>query len=491
MKVTRLTKDEGKPQEGKAKEVTMAKPARQPKSEKVPKNEKEEAAQLKVKATSTPKGRTQYELECEQMTQADPKSVEMSKSQDECRDPSDTNLQGKDTKEVEKEENTKLGEDRETTSPEDGESEADESVESGNYDCSVSGDDSTAGLSVLKILEDEESGNENETVPSIQESVHASGCNNDATGIYKKADEHLKKGEYQEAGRLYKKVLPLTMNEHGQNDKIIGDIHVKLAAVYQSKGKLKASVDHLTSAREIYENVLEGDSKSSNEHAPKLKSKIIDILKTIASLQVATEQVEDADKSYKSVLKACKKHYENDEMKLAEALNNYGNFQSVCQSKDNLALETFKKALKVLTQHKKIGPSSASTLNNMGHVYLRLSKASNGSEGQKDAKRAEACFLKALQLYRKSMTTSTSGNEKVTEVSFNLAQARLWQQERKGILRNVRFGETVMSDTYDSTSREDSDIGDSQDSYSDGTYSVDDDETFDGIQDEGCFAFCY
>ena len=44
-----------------------------------------------------------------------------------------------------------------------------------------------------------------------------------------------------------------------------------------------------------------------------------------------------------SVLKACKKHYENDEMKLAEALNNYGNFQSVCQSKDNLALETFKK----------------------------------------------------------------------------------------------------------------------------------------------------
>ena len=109
----------------------------------------------------------------------------------------------------------------------------------------------------------------------------------------------LKKGEYQEAGRLYKKVLPLTMNEHGQNDKIIGDIHVKLAAVYQSKGKLKASVDHLTSAREIYENVLEGDSKSSNEHAPKLKSKIIDILKTIASLQVATEQVEDADKSYK------------------------------------------------------------------------------------------------------------------------------------------------------------------------------------------------
>ena len=189
MKVTRLTKDEGKPQEGKAKEVTMAKPARQPKSEKVPKNEKEEAAQLKVKATSTPKGRTQYELECEQMTQADPKSVEMSKSQDECRDPSDTNLQGKDTKEVEKEENTKLGEDRETTSPEDGESEADESVESGNYDCSVSGDDSTAGLSVLKILEDEESGNENETVPSIQESVHASGCNNDATGIYKKADE--------------------------------------------------------------------------------------------------------------------------------------------------------------------------------------------------------------------------------------------------------------------------------------------------------------
>ena len=124
----------------------------------------------------------------------------------------------------------------------------------------------------------------------------------------------------------------------------------------------------------------------------------------------------------------------------------------------------------------------------MGLVYLRLSKASNGSEGQKDAKRAEACFMKSLQLYRKSIETNSY--EKVTEVSFNLAQARFWQQERKGILRNVRFGETVMSDTIDSTSREESTMDGSQGSCSEGTYS-DDDETFDGIQDEGCFAFCY
>lgn len=477
IKESRVSKDEGKPNISGG----MAEQNRQPKAEKVQKNiDLEKKSQVEVKASST--GRTQDE-----MVPSNPKSVEISKSQDEFRDPSNTNLKGEDpTKE--KEEILQVGEGRQGTQEEDTASKAGESVETGSNDGSFSGDDdSTTGLSVLNLLEDE-SCNDNETAHTFQEPSHTSHCNSDTTELYKKAEEHFKKGEYQDAGKLYQKILPLAKNEKGQNNKIIGDIHVKLAAAYQSKGKLRASVDHLMLARGVYESIVEGNGEN-NGNTPNLESKIIEIMKTVASLQVATEQVEDADKSYRSVIKACKKYYENDRVKLAEAINNYGNFQSVCQSKDNLALETFKKALKVLTQHQKIRSSSASTLNNMGLVYLRLSKASNGSEGQKDAKRAEACFLKSLQLYRKSI--STSGYEKITEVSFNLAQARLWQQERKGILRNVRFGETVLSDTYDSTSRDDSDVEDSQDSLSDGTYSFDDDETFDDIKDGGCFAFCY
>ena len=107
-----------------------------------------------------------------------------------------------------------------------------------------------------------------------------------------------KKGEYQDAGKLYQKILPLAKNEKGQNNKIIGDIHVKLAAAYQSKGKLRASVDHLMLARGVYESIVEGNGEN-NGNTPNLESKIIEIMKTVASLQVATEQVEDADKSYR------------------------------------------------------------------------------------------------------------------------------------------------------------------------------------------------
>jgi len=85
----------------------------------------------------------------------------------------------------------------------------------------------------------------------------------------------------------------------------------------------------------------------------------------------------------------------------------------------------------------KIDLQTAGTLSNMGKVYMRKSKMSNGPEGRSDAKRAEACFLRALQLYRLSMIRS--GNEKVAETLYNLSEAREWQNERKGILRNVQF----------------------------------------------------
>ena len=80
----------------------------------------------------------------------------------------------------------------------------------------------------------------------------------------------------------------------------------------------------------------------------------------------------------------------------------------------------------------------ATTLNNMGKLYMRRSRISNkDSEGQKDAKRAEVCFIRAVHLYRMSLVKNAS--EKVTEALYNLSQAREWQLERRGILRNVKF----------------------------------------------------
>ena len=64
----------------------------------------------------------------------------------------------------------------------------------------------------------------------------------------------------------------------------------------------------------------------------------------------------------------------------------------------------------------------APTLSNMGRVYMRRRQPSNSVEGQKDAKRAEVCFVRAVQLYRMSLVKNAS--EKVTETLYNLNQAR-------------------------------------------------------------------
>jgi hypothetical protein len=111
----------------------------------------------------------------------------------------------------------------------------------------------------------------------------------------------------------------------------------------------------------------------------------------------------------------------------------------MCKKDHETALSTLKEALKLQKGDGEEGmdPVSATTLNNMGKVYMRISVSSNNQSGHDDAKRAEACFIKALQLYRLSMVRS--GNSRVSETLYNLSHAREWQNERKGILKNVRF----------------------------------------------------
>ena len=105
-----------------------------------------------------------------------------------------------------------------------------------------------------------------------------------------------------------------------------------------------------------------------------------------------------------------------------------------------LTITFVEQALKVSLEaaNGKMNVECATTLNNMGRVYMRRTKPSNTTEAHKDAKRAEVCFVRAVQLYR--MALVKSGSDKVTETLYNLSQAREWQAGgKKGILRNVRF----------------------------------------------------
>ena len=99
----------------------------------------------------------------------------------------------------------------------------------------------------------------------------------------------------------------------------------------------------------------------------------------------------------------------------------------------------FGKALKITlkAEDEKMTLDCAPTLNNMGKLYLRRTKPSNYKEAQEDAKRAETCFMRAMQLYRMSMVKNTSG--RLTETIYNMNEARERQSGKKGILRNVRF----------------------------------------------------
>ncbi len=156
--------------------------------------------------------------------------------------------------------------------------------------------------------------------------------------------------------------------------------------------------------------------------------------------------------------------------KLSAALMNFGNFLSICKKDHNEAINILKEVsllslnfadfdhlayshnlpislktlkLQLKSSNGQMSPNSASTLSSMGKVFMRRSKVYNNKEGIKDAKRAEGCFLRALQLYRASMFGNA--NEKVVDTLFNLNEARERQTTNKSILRKVRFKKESMS----------------------------------------------
>ena len=82
----------------------------------------------------------------------------------------------------------------------------------------------------------------------------------------------------------------------------------------------------------------------------------------------------------------------------------------------------------------------------MGKVFLRRSRDSPQEEAIKDAKRAEACFLRALKLFRLAMISN--GNEKVVDTLCNLSESRERQgnRKKKSSTRKVRFEDQYASD---------------------------------------------
>ncbi len=105
----------------------------------------------------------------------------------------------------------------------------------------------------------------------------------------------------------------------------------------------------------------------------------------------------------------------------------------------------------------------------MGKVYMRKSKATNSKEAIKDAEKAEACFLRALQFFRFSMVNS--GNEKVIDTLCNLNEARERQTKKEGILRNVRFDPSTFQNTEENNVKSEP----SSDSAESSCYSSDED----------------
>jgi len=251
----------------------------------------------------------------------------------------------------------------------------------------------------------------------------------------KDADERFMKGEFTEAKTLYTKALPIVAQKFSETDWLVGDIHVKIATIEQGKNRLVSAVEHLKKAQIAYEASIEEDDEDDTVSYLKL----IEIKTNIANLFLDMGELNKANKIYQDVIELNRKCTRNSDIHIVTALNNYANFLSICKNDQINSLTHLKDALKIQqATHGKAHPGTASTLMNIGKIYLRRSVDNKGGEAQKHAKRAEACFVRALQLYRISMVRS--GNEKVSEVLYNLTYARdLLSGKRGGILKNVRF----------------------------------------------------
>jgi len=250
------------------------------------------------------------------------------------------------------------------------------------------------------------------------------------------------KHDFDEALALYLSAIPIVQERltHFDADTTVGDINVKISIILQGRGELQSAMDHLLKAKDIFTNAC-NDVKMEKEHQRVIMAeKLMEVTNGIANTFVEMGEKEEASKYHEDVIELCKRYFPKDVFRLSDALNNYANYLSICQNDHDGALERYKEALKLSfhANHGFLNAQSAPTLTNMGKLYMRRSEPFQGIQVQKDAKKAEVCFARAVQLYRMSMIPNR--NEKIAESLYNLMQAREWQSGKgKGILKNVRF----------------------------------------------------
>lgn len=264
-------------------------------------------------------------------------------------------------------------------------------------------------------------------------------------------DQYFMSSEFDNALEMYIQIIGILneVKDSEENDPIEGDVHAKISSIILGQGEkkdetetfLSKSLNHLTKARDVYKGCLE-ENKSKNEmetQASKILSlKLVEVSYGIVNIYLEQKDLGKTLETHQDTVKICKT-FPVPRDKLTTALLNYGNFLSVYQHNYDSALERFKEILEIQLQSSggQMNPSSASTLNSMGKIFMHRSNACNTSEGIQDAKRAESCFLQAMQSFRLSMVSS--GNERVIDTLYNLNEARERQTQTKGILRSVSF----------------------------------------------------
>lgn len=292
----------------------------------------------------------------------------------------------------------------------------------------------------------------------------------------READQKFWSNDLDEAIALYLSAIPIAQDKlsHCDADTTVGDINVKISIILQGRGESQSAMEHLRKAKDIYQNAYKDANKSDDNFRKVMAEKIIEVTNRIANVNVEMGEMDEASKVHEDIVESCKTYFPKDVLRLSNALNDYANFLSICKNDHDGALEKLKQALKILFQanHGNMNAHSAPTLNNMGKIYMRRTEPFQGLEVQKDAKKAEVCFARAVQLYQMSMVHS--GNEKVTETLYNMVQAREWQSGKgKGILKNVRFDPKPIERQYTAAEIFMSIDDESVDDYDDDDYTYD------------------
>lgn len=251
---------------------------------------------------------------------------------------------------------------------------------------------------------------------------------------------------------LYTQVFDHLEQNFNQHNQLAGDVSVKISNIFLGKGEklggrnfLAKALTHLRKARDAYKECLEVNDPEEGDNDDKRRREILSLklLETsfaIANVHMELNEIDKAQETYKDAIQLCRDLCLAAD-KLSAALLNYGNFLSVCKQDFNGAIDVMKEILKLHLKASNglMNSYSASTLSCMGKVFLRRSKTAKPEEVVKDAKRAEACFLRALKLYRLSMISN--GNEKVVDTLCYLSEAREKQGnfKPKSSLRRVRW----------------------------------------------------